>query len=225
AGLVEYEVPRIRLPSSQQCFPEGCVQIHSLQMTGFRQPSFVSFGPYPPNQFVIRITDFDFFVAGQLGGTISVIIQLPVVGRVLVTGQRVSVSAFFDIQKSVNDQPYLRMTGCQIDGGVVQTRVADVGLFTDTINSKYQGAMSASSKVQLQEAICENIYRLTQQHFSSRLSKLPTRVSARSLFKTFFNVYGGTEVVATRFTTLMAHRSSKGGALPGASNPIPLRSV
>ncbi|KAK5968370.1 hypothetical protein GCK32_017477, partial [Trichostrongylus colubriformis] len=138
SGIVEYEVPRIRVPSTQQCFPEGCVQIHSLQMTAFRQPSSVTFAPYPPNQFIIRIVDFDFFVAGQLGGTISIIIQLPVVGRVQVTGLGVSVSAFFDIQKSANDEPYLRMTGCQIDGGIIQTRVADVGLLTDTINSKYQ---------------------------------------------------------------------------------------
>ncbi|EYC29310.1 hypothetical protein Y032_0006g2904 [Ancylostoma ceylanicum] len=26
AGLVEYEVPRIKVPPTQQCFPEGCVQ-------------------------------------------------------------------------------------------------------------------------------------------------------------------------------------------------------
>ncbi|XGW03802.1 hypothetical protein V3C99_015169 [Haemonchus contortus] len=190
AGLVEYEVPRIRVPSTQQCFPEGCVQIHSLQVTGFRQPSLVSFGPYPPNQFIIRITDFDFFIAGQLGGTISIIIQLPVVGRVQVTGVGISVAALFDIQKSVNDEPYLRMTACQIDGGRVQTRVADVGLLTDTINGKYQEAMSASSKAQIEESICENVYRLTQQHFSSHLAKLPTHVSATSLFKTFLNVGG-----------------------------------
>ncbi|RCN45250.1 hypothetical protein ANCCAN_08750 [Ancylostoma caninum] len=59
-GLVEYEVPRIKVPPTQQCFPEGCVQIHSFHMTSFRQPSSVTMGPYPPNQFVIRVTDFDF---------------------------------------------------------------------------------------------------------------------------------------------------------------------
>lgn len=48
-----------------------------------------------------------------------------------------SVSAFLDIQKTLNDEPYLRMTKCQIDGGVVDSRVADMGLLTDTINAKY----------------------------------------------------------------------------------------
>ncbi|EPB74672.1 hypothetical protein ANCCEY_06250 [Ancylostoma ceylanicum] len=85
AGLVEYEVPRIKVPPTQQCFPEGCVQIHSFHMTSFRQPSSVTMGPHPPNQFVIRVTDFDFFVVGQLGGTITVLIQLPVAGTVHIT--------------------------------------------------------------------------------------------------------------------------------------------
>lgn len=50
----------------------------------------------------------------------------------------VSVSAYLDIQKSVNDEPYLRMLNCQIDGGFIETRVANMGLFTDTVNTKYR---------------------------------------------------------------------------------------
>ncbi|VDP02088.1 unnamed protein product [Heligmosomoides polygyrus] len=154
-------------------------------MTSFRQPSSVVFEPYPPNQFVIRISNFDFFVVGQLGGTINIILQLPVAGTVHITGTGVSVSAFLDIQKTLNDEPYLRMTKCQIDGGVVDSRVADMGLLTDTINAKYHLIMSSQAKVQLEDAICENVYRLTQQHFSSRLAKLPSHISARTFFKTF----------------------------------------
>ncbi|KAL6742895.1 hypothetical protein Aduo_015993 [Ancylostoma duodenale] len=160
-------------------------------MTSFRQPSSVTMGPHPPNQFVIRVTDFDFFVVGQLGGTITVLIQLPVAGTVHITGMRVSVSAYLDIQKSVNDEPYLRMLNCQIDGGFIETRVANMGLFTDTVNTKYREAMSSQSKQQLEEAICENMYRLTQQHFSSRLSKLPPQISVHTLLKTLLSSSGG----------------------------------
>ncbi|CAJ0589972.1 unnamed protein product [Cylicocyclus nassatus] len=187
AGLVEYEVPRIKVPPTQQCFTEGCVQIHSFHMTSFRQPASTTMGPHPPNQFVIRVTDFDFFVMGQLGGTITVLIQLPVAGTVHITGMRVSVAAFFDIQKSVNDEPYMRMLNCQIDGGIIETRVANMGLITETVNTKYREAMSAQSKRQLEEAICENMYRLTQQHFSSRISKLPPQISVHTLLKTFLS--------------------------------------
>ncbi|WKY11934.1 hypothetical protein Q1695_003478 [Nippostrongylus brasiliensis] len=30
AGIVEYEVPRIRIPATQQCFSEGCVQVRAI---------------------------------------------------------------------------------------------------------------------------------------------------------------------------------------------------
>ncbi|VDL85069.1 unnamed protein product [Nippostrongylus brasiliensis] len=177
-------------------------------MTSFRQPSTVAFEPYPPNQlqwhqkfclfddlflrFNIEERDRTAFysVVGQLGGTINIILQLPVIGTVQITGSGLSVSAFLDIQKSMNDQPYLRMTQCRIDGGIIDTRVADMGLLTDTINAKYHSIMSAQSKTQLEEAICENIYRLTQQHFSSRLSKLPTQINARTLFMAVFTTVG-----------------------------------
>ncbi|KAK6753566.1 hypothetical protein RB195_012885 [Necator americanus] len=194
AGLVEYEVPRIKVPPTQQCFPEGCVQIHSFRMTSFRQPSSVTMRPLPPNQFVIRVTDFDFLVVGQLGGTITVLIQLPVAGTVHVTGMGVSVSAYLDIQKSINDEPYLRMVNCQIDDGFIETRVANMGLLTDTVNMKYRQSMSAQSRQQLEEAICENMYRLTQQHFSSRLSKLPPQVSVHTMLKNLLSLNSKLEV-------------------------------
>ncbi|ETN82258.1 LBP / BPI / CETP family protein [Necator americanus] len=50
----------------------------------------------------------------------------------------VSVSAYLDIQKSINDEPYLRMVNCQIDDGFIETRVANMGLLTDTVNMKYR---------------------------------------------------------------------------------------
>ncbi|KJH50465.1 hypothetical protein DICVIV_03397, partial [Dictyocaulus viviparus] len=187
AGLVEYEGPRIKIPSSQQCFPEGCVQIHSLSIASFRQPTTVSFQPYPPNRFLIRLIDFDFFVTGQLSGSIFLIIQLPVFGTVYVSGLGVTVSAYMDIQKTSNDEPYFRMLSCNIDSGIVEAKVANMGLLTDTVNFKYRDQMSAHSRAQLEMAICENIYRITQQHFSSRLYRLPRQIHANELFKMFLS--------------------------------------
>ncbi|CAJ0961015.1 unnamed protein product, partial [Mesorhabditis belari] len=181
AGLVEYETPRIRIPSTQQCFAEGCVQIHSFRVTSFRQPSLVSLAPYPPNQMLLRVQDLDFFVTGSLGGSINVILTFPVSGTVYTSGRSISISAYLDLQKSVDDRPYLRFLSCQIDGGTIDTRVANMGLFTDTINTKYRGQMTSQTRQLLQEAICANIHRLTQQHFSDRMEKFPTSVSAKTL--------------------------------------------
>ncbi|CAJ0582225.1 unnamed protein product, partial [Mesorhabditis spiculigera] len=197
AGLVEYETPRIRIPSTQQCFQEGCVQIHSFHVSSFRQPSLVSFAPHPPNQLLLRVQDLDFFVTGLLGGSINVILQFPVSGTVYVTGRAISISAYLDLQKSVDDRPYLRFLSCQIDGGTIDTRVANMGLFTDTVNTKYRGQMTMQTRQLLQEAICANIHRLTKQHFSDRMEKFPTTVSAKTLIEMMLkpNAAGG-DVVA-----------------------------
>ncbi|KHJ90482.1 LBP / BPI / CETP family protein [Oesophagostomum dentatum] len=53
--------------------------------------------------------------------------------------------------------------------------------------------MSSQSKQQLQEAICENVYRLTLLHFSSRISKLPPQISVHTLLKTFLATSDKTE--------------------------------
>uniref|UniRef100_A0A1I7XI54 Uncharacterized protein n=1 Tax=Heterorhabditis bacteriophora TaxID=37862 RepID=A0A1I7XI54_HETBA len=53
-------------------------------------------------------------------------------------GHGISVSAYLDLQKTVGDEPYLRFLQCQIDGGYVETKVANMGIFTDTVNTKYK---------------------------------------------------------------------------------------
>uniref|UniRef100_A0A0K0DEJ3 BPI2 domain-containing protein n=1 Tax=Angiostrongylus cantonensis TaxID=6313 RepID=A0A0K0DEJ3_ANGCA len=175
-GLVEYEGPRISIPPSQLCFPEGCVQIHSLRMVNFRQPSTVSFDPYPPNRFIIRVMDFDFLS------------QLEISRNSYEFCAGISVTAYMDIQKTSNDQPYFRMLSCQIDGGIVNAKVANMGLITDLVNMRFRDVMTSHSRAQLEKAICENIYRLTQTHFSSRLSIIPRQLPISELFKLFLSV-------------------------------------
>uniref|UniRef100_A0A1I7XIM9 TAXi_C domain-containing protein n=1 Tax=Heterorhabditis bacteriophora TaxID=37862 RepID=A0A1I7XIM9_HETBA len=48
--------------------------------------------------------------------------------------------------------------------------------------------MSAQSRIQLEEAICNNMHRLTQQHFSSRLARLPTEISAKEVLQTLLSI-------------------------------------
>ncbi|KAJ1345681.1 hypothetical protein KIN20_000270 [Parelaphostrongylus tenuis] len=187
AGLVEHEGSRITISPSQLCFLEGCVQIHSFRMTSFRQPFRVTFNPYPPNRFIIRIIDFDFFVTGQLSGTIFPLIPLPIFGTVLVYGAGISATTYMDIHRTSNDEPYFRMLSCNIDGGIVDAKVTNMGLITDLVNIKYHEAMSSHSKAQLEIAICMNIFRLTETHFSSRLSRIPRRISISDLFKMFLS--------------------------------------
>ncbi|ULT90744.1 hypothetical protein L3Y34_008810 [Caenorhabditis briggsae] len=207
-GLVEYEVPRVNIPATRQCFQEGCVDAHSFRMSSFRQPSFVAFEPHFPNKFRIRVTDFDFVVTGQLSGTITVILNIPITGNVVVTGRSIGVSALLDLQKTVNDQPYLRFNECKIENGIVSTRVANMGLLTDTINQKFGNVLSGQSKIQLEEAICEHMNRLTQQHFSTRLARIPRSLSAKELLEIIItnNVKKSATSTATNFATLVRQK-------------------
>ncbi|KAE9413184.1 hypothetical protein Angca_000847, partial [Angiostrongylus cantonensis] len=50
----------------------------------------------------------------------------------------ISVTAYMDIQKTSNDQPYFRMLSCQIDGGIVNAKVANMGLITDLVNMRFR---------------------------------------------------------------------------------------
>ncbi|GMT10959.1 hypothetical protein PFISCL1PPCAC_2256, partial [Pristionchus fissidentatus] len=181
SGLVDYQISRISLPSTQQCFTEGCVQIQNLRITNFRQPQGIYFGPIPPNQLVLRLTNFDFFITGNLGGSIQVIIQFPVGGTIYVTGRGLSVTTTFDLQKSVDDEPYLRMLSCGIEGGTIEARVAGMGIFTDTVNNKYGSMMSMQTRRNLQTTMCRHMQSLVDQHFSDRLRKLPRTVSVKDL--------------------------------------------
>ena len=53
-------------------------------------------------------------------------------------GNRVSVTAYADLQKTLDDSPYLRFVQCHIDDGTIDARVGDMGLLTDTVNNKYK---------------------------------------------------------------------------------------
>ena len=80
-----------------------------------------------------------------------------------------------------------------------------MGLFTDTVNSKYtvriesdqmidaffQDTMSRTSRQQLEEAICANMHRLTQQHFSTQLARLPRSISAKQLMDVLLAAHKG----------------------------------
>ncbi|CAI2354511.1 unnamed protein product [Caenorhabditis sp. 36 PRJEB53466] len=207
-GLVEYEVPRVNIPATRQCFTEGCVDAHSFRMSSFRQPSFVAFEPHFPNKFRIRVTDFDFVVTGQLSGTITVILSIPITGTVVVTGRSIGVSAVLDLQKTVNDQPYLRFNECKIENGIVTAHVANMGLLTDTVNQKFGSILSGQSRIQLEEAICEHMNRLTQLHFSTRLARIPRSLSAKELLEIIIsnNVKKNPTSAATNFATLVRQK-------------------
>ncbi|EGT58536.1 hypothetical protein CAEBREN_32105 [Caenorhabditis brenneri] len=152
-GLVEYEVPRVNIPSTRQCFQEGCVDVS-------------------------------------------------------VERRSIGVSALLDLQKTVNDQPYLRFNECKIENGIVSTRVANMGLLTDTINQKFGTVLSGQSRIQLEEAICEHMNRLTQQHFSTRLARIPRSLSAKELLEIIIsnNVKKNPTSPATNFATLVRQK-------------------
>lgn len=103
-------------------------------------------------------------------------------------GRSIGVSALLDLQKTVNDQPYLRFNECRIENGIVSARVANMGLLTDTINQKFGSVLSGQSRLQLEEAICEHMNRLTQQHFSTRLARIPRSLSAKELLEIVISV-------------------------------------
>ncbi|PAV91432.1 hypothetical protein WR25_06403 [Diploscapter pachys] len=150
-------------------------------MASFRQPSVVTFGPAPPNLFAIKVSDFDFYITGQLTGNIQIIIQIPIAGSVHISGNGVSVTAYADLQKTLDDSPYLRFVQCHIDDGTIDARVGDMGLLTDTVNNKYKHLMSTQSKLQMETAICDHMNLLTQRHFSARLSKIPKSISVKDI--------------------------------------------
>ncbi|CAB3398464.1 unnamed protein product [Caenorhabditis bovis] len=210
-GLIEYEVPRIVIPSTRQCFTEGCVNADSFRMASFRQPSFVAFEPHFPNRFRIRVNDFDFMVTGQLSGTIQVILPIPITGTIVVTGRNIGVSAVMDMQKTVNDLPYFRFLECRIDGGFVLAQLANMGLITDSINQKFGNMLSSQSRMQLEEAICEHMNRLTQQHFSTRLARIPRSFSAKELMEIVISnhIKKSSSTPARSFTAMVRRRHTR----------------
>lgn len=65
-------------------------------------------------------------------------LMVPTIGKISISAMQLNVRAVLDIQKTLNDTPYMRVVSCRLENGVVSARAENIGLLTDLANLKYQ---------------------------------------------------------------------------------------
>uniref|UniRef100_A0A915PJE8 Lipid-binding serum glycoprotein C-terminal domain-containing protein n=1 Tax=Setaria digitata TaxID=48799 RepID=A0A915PJE8_9BILA len=152
--VVEYlfkkHVKRVIIAPQHQCFAEGCVTIQDFQLVMHQSPSYVGVIPTPPNLLTLRINDFSFYITGTLYGQLQplplVPLTVPIFGTLVISANQLVIGATFDIQKTVDSTPYIRLVTCSLINDITLSRVENMGLFTAIVNTKYQNVDSMAAQ-------------------------------------------------------------------------------
>uniref|UniRef100_A0A0R3RWG6 BPI2 domain-containing protein n=1 Tax=Elaeophora elaphi TaxID=1147741 RepID=A0A0R3RWG6_9BILA len=192
--VVEYlfrkRMKQVMIPPQQQCFPEGCVRIQDFRIIAHKNPSYVVLMPTPPNLLSLRISDFNFYIAGTLYGQLQPLPLLPMTvptfGTLAISANQLNIGATFDIQKTMNDVPYIRVVSCSLINEIILAQVENMGLFTAIINTKYQREITTKTREILEETLCITINNVVNNEMNSQLLEIPNKISISDLYRILF---------------------------------------
>ncbi|VDN92251.1 unnamed protein product [Brugia pahangi] len=188
--LFKKYVKQVIIPPQQQCFPEGCVKIQDFQLVAHQNPSYVGVVPTPPNLLTIRISGFNFYITGTLYGHLQPLpllsMTVPTYGTLAISANQLVVEATFDIQKTVDNVPYIRVVSCSLINEVILAWVENMGLFTIIVNTKYQHEITIKTRQILEETLCITVNNVVNNELNNQLLQIPTQISILDLYQIFF---------------------------------------
>ncbi|EJW76116.1 hypothetical protein WUBG_12976, partial [Wuchereria bancrofti] len=190
--LFKKYVKQVIIPPQQQCFPEGCVKIQDFQLVAHQNPSYVGAVPTPPNLLTLRISGFNFYIVGTLYGHLQPLpllsMTIPTYGTLAISANQLVVEATFDIQKTVDNVPYIRVVSCSLINEVILAWVENMGLFTIIVNTKYQHEITMKTRQILEETLCITVNNVVNNELNSQLLQIPNQISIFDLYQIFFEV-------------------------------------
>ncbi|TKR61573.1 hypothetical protein L596_028666 [Steinernema carpocapsae] len=191
-ALFSWQVHRTIIPTQQQCFAEGCVSIFNFRISSFRPPSTILLAPTPPNLLTLKLENFDLNIIGQVTGTLQMLLPIPVTGRIIVNAKNVFLFSQMEMQKTRSSVAFMRMTECKIANGFVDAKIVDMGLFTDTVNTKYRTEIVDKAKSLLESVLCDNVNKILKSEFNSRLADIPRKLHLEDLTSGIVGSYNET---------------------------------
>uniref|UniRef100_A0A1I8BJS9 BPI2 domain-containing protein n=1 Tax=Meloidogyne hapla TaxID=6305 RepID=A0A1I8BJS9_MELHA len=85
------------------------------------------------------------------------------------------------------------MLSCELVDGIINTKVTDLGLFTDSINLKYKDDILAKARALITTTICNTIFKTIRDRVNRVLHKLPSFLSVSDILLFLFGKLGETE--------------------------------
>uniref|UniRef100_A0A914L315 Lipid-binding serum glycoprotein C-terminal domain-containing protein n=1 Tax=Meloidogyne incognita TaxID=6306 RepID=A0A914L315_MELIC len=194
-NIFSEEAKSLQIPPQKQCFPEGCFRLHTFQIVNFQKPETFTLKPLGPNLLLLNIANFDLNIESLLSGNIQFLLftPMPVSGNFYVDAQELSIKALLGLQKDGKKVPSLRMVNCELIDGIINTKITDLGLFTDSINLKYKDDILSKAKALITTTICNTIFKTIRERVNLSLSKLPQFLSVSDILVTLFENFNGTE--------------------------------
>nr|CAD2158872.1 unnamed protein product [Meloidogyne enterolobii] len=194
-NIFSEEAKSLQIPPQKQCFPEGCFRLHTFQIVNFQKPETFTVKPLGPNLLLLNIANFDLNIESLLSGNIQFLLftPMPVSGNFYVDAQELSIKALLGLQKDGKKVPSLRMVNCELIDGIINTKITDLGLFTDSINLKYKDDILSKAKALITTTICNTIFKTIRERVNLSLSKLPQFLSVSDIMVTLFENFRGTE--------------------------------
>uniref|UniRef100_A0A1I8F024 BPI2 domain-containing protein n=1 Tax=Wuchereria bancrofti TaxID=6293 RepID=A0A1I8F024_WUCBA len=177
--LFKKYVKQVIIPPQQQCFPEGCVKIQDFQLVAHQNPSYVGAVPTPPNLIVGTLY-------GHLQPLPLLSMTIPTYGTLAISANQLVVEATFDIQKTVDNVPYIRVVSCSLINEVILAWVENMGLFTIIVNTKYQHEITMKTRQILEETLCITVNNVVNNELNSQLLQIPNQISIFDLYQIFF---------------------------------------
>ncbi|KAK0409864.1 hypothetical protein QR680_004804 [Steinernema hermaphroditum] len=192
-ALFSWQVHRTVIPTQQQCFAEGCVSIFSFRISSFRPPSTIVLQPTPPNVLSLKLENFDLDITGQVSGTLQMLLPIPVTGRILVHARNVVLHSEMEMQKTRSGVAFMKLSSCGIQDGLVDAKIVDMGLFTDTVNTKYRTEIVDKAKSLLESVLCDNVNKILKSEFNARLADIPKKLYVEDVVRALLGFANETE--------------------------------
>ncbi|MCP9264781.1 hypothetical protein DINM_022932 [Dirofilaria immitis] len=182
--LFKKYVKRVIIAPQQQCFPEGCITIQNFQLVAHQNPSYVGVQPTPPNLLTLRIST----LYGQLQPLSLLPVTVSTYGTLAISASQLVIETTFDIQKTIDNIPYIRIVGCSLINDIILARVENMGLLTVIVNTKYQHEITTKTREILEETLCITVNNVVNDELNSQLLQIPNQISIFDLYKMLFKM-------------------------------------
>ncbi|VDD97817.1 unnamed protein product, partial [Enterobius vermicularis] len=177
--MIDQQLPSLQIPDIHESITQfnGQVSVTNVHISKFRPPCNVAVYPAAPNRIMVAIDDFDIGVTGNLGGSVTVLLPIPLCGIIQADLYHVSVRVGVTLGRSPNGAPCIIVDACQVDIGYVDVCIINGGLVGTIINLLFRKDVANSVKSMVPGRICSEIPKVVAEKLNPKLQSIPQSIA------------------------------------------------
>uniref|UniRef100_A0A158Q6S6 BPI1 domain-containing protein n=1 Tax=Elaeophora elaphi TaxID=1147741 RepID=A0A158Q6S6_9BILA len=193
AQILNREIVRMQLPDINEKLEEffGEITVCNIFVSNYRPPDCLLIYPEPPNLIVLSLQDMDIGVAGNLEGSINIILPIQLSGVIHVNFYHVSATVTVKLERSPHGSPQVVVCGCDIKIPYADVCIQNGGFIGDIANLFFRQQISGQVRAMAPNRICGMLPQLVNGMVNPMLARLPQSISFTQIANLFMGLLGG----------------------------------